>query len=136
MPFKQNLRIINPKLLPLIEKEIKKLIEAKIIMALRFSRWVANLVMLRKKNRKIRLCIDFRNLNRVSLKDHYPLPKMDHILQRVVGSQRISTLDGFSGYNQIMVHPKDKEKTNFTTPWGTFMYAKIPFKVMNTGEIF
>ena len=107
MPFKQKLRRMNPKLLPLIEKEIKKLFEAKIIVALRFSRWVANLVPVRKKNGEIRICIDFRNLNRVSLKDHYPLPKMDHILKRVVGSQRISTLDGFSGYNQIMVHLED-----------------------------
>ena len=61
---------------------------------------------------------------------------MDHILKRVVGSQRISTLDGFSGYNQIMVHPKYQEKTTFTTPWGTFMYAKMPFRLMNVGETF
>lgn len=100
MPFKQKLRRINPKLLPLNEKEIKKLFDAKIIVSLRFTKWVANLVPVRKKNREIRLCIDFKNLNRVSLKDNYPLPKMDHILQRVVGLQRISTLDGFSGYNE------------------------------------
>ena len=64
-PFRQKLRRINPKLLPVIEKEIKKLFDAKIIVTLRFSRWVANLVPVRKKNRKIRLCIDFRNLNKV-----------------------------------------------------------------------
>ena len=75
------------------------IISLDIIVALIFSRWVANLVPVRKKNGEIRICIDFRNLNRVSLKDHYPLPNMDYILQRVVGSQRISTLDGFSGYN-------------------------------------
>ena len=78
--FKKNLRRMNPKLLPLVEKEIKKLFEENITVALRFSRWVANLVPVRKKNGEIRICIDFRNLNRVSLKDHYPLPKMDHIL--------------------------------------------------------
>ena len=77
--------------------------------------------------------MDFRNLNRVSLKDNYPLPKMDQILQRVVGSERISTMDGFSGYNQIKVLPKDQEKTNFTTLWGTFMYAKMPFGLVNAG---
>ena len=80
IPFKQKLRRMNPKLFPLVEKEIKKLFEAKIIVALRFSRWVANMVPLRKKNEKIRICIEFRNMNRVSLKDNYPLPKMDHIL--------------------------------------------------------
>ena len=94
-PFRQKLRRINPLLLPLIEKEIRKLFDAKIIVSLRFSKWLANLVMVRKKSGEIRLCVDFWNLNKVSLKDNYPLPKMDHILQKVVGSQRISMLDGF-----------------------------------------
>jgi hypothetical protein len=61
---------------------------------------------------------------------------MDHILQRVVGSSRISLLDGFSGYNQVLVHPDDQDKTSFTTPWGTFMYVKIPFGLMNAGATF
>ena len=82
------------------------------------------------------LCIDFRNLNRVSLKDNHPLPKMEHILQRVVGSKRISLLDGFSGYNQVLVLPEDQLKTTFTTPWGTFMYVKMPFGIMNAGANF
>ena len=103
-------------MLPIIEKEIKKLFDAKIIVTLRFSKWVANLVPVRKKNGEIRLCIDFRNLNKVSMKDNYPLPKMDHILQKVVGAKRILMMDGFSGYNQIKVLPEDKEKTAFTTP--------------------
>jgi hypothetical protein len=61
---------------------------------------------------------------------------MDYILQKVVGSQKMSMLDGFLGYNQIMVHPDDREKTAFTTPWGTFMYAKMPFGLMNIGSTF
>ena len=115
MPFKKKRRRMDAKLLPLVEKEIKNLFDAKIIVALIFSRLVENMVPIRKKNGEIRICIDFKNLNRVSLKDHYPLPKMDHILQRVVGSERISTLDGFSGYNQIVVHLKDQENKTFTT---------------------
>ena len=98
---------MNHLLLPLIEKEIRKLFEAKIIVSLRFSKWLANLVPAKKNNGEIRLCADFRNLNKVSLKENYPLPKMDHILRRVVGSQRMSMLDGFSGYNQVAVHPND-----------------------------
>ena len=70
------------------------------------------------------------------MKDNYPLQKMDHILQKVVGAKRISMLDGFSGYNHIKVLPKDQEKTAFTTPWGTFMYAKMPFGLMNAGATF
>ena len=83
-PFKQKLRRINPVLLPSIEKEIKRMYEAGIIAPIRFSKWVSNLVPTRKKTGEIRLCVDLRNLNKVSLKDNYPLPKMDHILQRVV----------------------------------------------------
>jgi hypothetical protein len=79
-PFKQKLRRINPLLLPLIEKEIKNLFEFKIIVSLRFSKWVENLVHVRKKSGEIRLCVDFQNLNKKYLKDNYPLPKMDHIL--------------------------------------------------------
>ena len=135
-PFRQKLRRINPLLLPLIEKEIRKLFDAKIIVSLRFSKWLANLVPVRKKSGEIRFCVDFRNLNKVPLKDNYPLPKMDHILQKVVGSQKISMLDGFSGHNQIQVHLDDQEKTTFTTPWGTFMYAKMPFGLMNAGATF
>ena len=127
---------MNPLLLPLIEKKIRKLFEAKIIVSLRFSKWLANLVPIRKKSGEIRLCVDFRNLNQVSLKQNYPLSKMDHILQRVVGSQRMSMLDGFLGYNQVVVHLDDQEKTTFTTPWGTFMYAKMPFDLMNVGATF
>ena len=61
---------------------------------------------------------------------------MDHILQRVVGSKRISLLDGFSGYNQVLELPSDQHKTAFTTPWGTFMYVKVPFGLMNVGATF
>ena len=78
--FRQKLRRVNPMLLPVIEKEIKKLFKAKIIVTLRFSKWVANLVLVRKNNGEIRLCIDFRDISKASLKDNYPLPKMEHIL--------------------------------------------------------
>jgi hypothetical protein len=61
---------------------------------------------------------------------------MEHILQKVTGASRISMIDGFSSYNQISVLPEDREKTSFTTPWGTFMYTKIPFGLMNAGATF
>ena len=122
--------------MPIIEKELKRMSDAKIIVPLRYSNWVSNLIPVRKKNGEIHLSVDFKNLNKCSLKDNYPLPKMDHILQRVVGAHKISLLDGYSSYNQIAVCEGDKEKTAFTTPWGTFMYDKIPFGLMNTGATF
>jgi hypothetical protein len=123
-------------LLSVIEKEVKKILYAKIIVPLRYSKWVANLLPVKKKNGEIRLCVDFQNLNKSSKKDNYPLPKMKHILQRVTGASWMSMVDGFSGYNKIFVLPEDREKTAFTTPWGTFMYAKMPFGLMNAGATF
>jgi hypothetical protein len=61
---------------------------------------------------------------------------MDHVLEKVVGANRMSMIDGFSGYNQIFVHENDREKTAFTTLWGTFMYDKMPFVLMNEGATF
>jgi hypothetical protein len=61
---------------------------------------------------------------------------MEHIMQRVTGASRMSMIDGLSGYNQVSVLPEDREKTVFTTPWGTFMYAKFPFGLMNAGVTF
>jgi len=110
--------------------------DAGIIAPIRFSKWVSNLVPTRTKTGEIRLCVDLRNVNKVSLKGNYPLPKMDHILQRVVGASRISLLDRFSCFNKILVHPDDQENTTFTTPWGTFKYVKMPFGLKNVGETF
>jgi hypothetical protein len=92
-------------LLPVMEKEVKNILDAKIIVPLRYSEWVANLVPVRKKNGEIRLCFDLWNLNRSSKKDNYPLPKMENILQRVIGASQMSMVDGFYGYNQIYVFP-------------------------------
>jgi len=98
-PFHQKLRRINSKLLPSIEKEVNWLYKVGIIIPIRFSEWISNLVPMQKKTCEIRLCIDFINMNKVYLKDNYQLSKMDHILQRVVGASRMSLLDGHSGYN-------------------------------------
>jgi len=135
-PFKQKLWRINPVLMPYIEKEVKRMYDAQIIAPIRYSNLVSNLVTTMKKTREIRLCVDFRNLNKVSLKDNYPLPEKDHIIQRVVGSSIISLLDGFSRYKHILFQPEDQAKTAFTTPWGTFMYLKMPFGLMNVGATF
>lgn len=135
-PVARKIRHINPMKLPIIEKDIKKLWEAKIILPLKFSNWVPNIVPVWKKNGEIRICFDFCNLNRCSLKDNYPLPKMDYILQKILGSKILSMIYGFSGYNQISFDRQDREKTTFTTPRGTFMNKKIPFGLMKAGATF
>jgi hypothetical protein len=69
-------------------------------------------VPVRKKNGEIRLCVDFKILNKYSLEDNCPLLKMDHILQKVVGASWISMMDGFSRYNQVFIHLDDRDKNN------------------------
>ena len=79
-PYQQPLRKMHPKLEPLIQSEVKKLLDARIIFKVRHSEWVSNLVPVRKKSGEIRLCVDFRNLNRASDKDNYPVPPMEQLL--------------------------------------------------------
>ena len=118
---------MNPNIEPLMRNELSKLIDANIIFPIKNSSWVANLVSVRKKNGEIRLCVDFRDLNQASLKDHHPLPSMEQILSKVSGLERFSFLDGFSSYNQVLVKESDRYKTAFTTKWGTYAYFNMPF---------
>lgn len=105
--MRQKQRPLNPKLEHLMKTELNKLIEGNIIFPIKHTSWVSNLIRVRKKNGELRLCVDFRDLNRASLKDHYPLPLMEKILQVVSSSERFSLLDGYSGYNQILVKEED-----------------------------
>ena len=95
-----------------------------------------NLVPVRKKSGDIRICIDFRNLNRVSLKDNYPVLAMEKILQSASRSVMLSLLDGFCRYNQGLVSKEDRLKTTFRTKWGTYAYDKMPFRLINVGATF
>ena len=88
---------MNPKIEPLMRKELSKLIEANIIFPIKHSSWVVNLVPIKKKNGKIRLCVDFRDLNQASLKYHHPLPSMEKILSKVRRLKRCSFIYEFSG---------------------------------------
>ncbi|GJT91910.1 reverse transcriptase domain-containing protein [Tanacetum coccineum] len=73
----------------------------------------------------MRVCIDYRKLNNVTLKDHFPLPSMDQMLERLAGNKFFCFLDGFSGYFQIPIEPVDQEKTTFTCPYGTYAYKLV-----------
>ena len=80
---------------------------------------------------KWRVCIDYRKLNAVTKKDHFSLPFIDQILDRLAGQTYFCFLDGYSGYNQIMIHMDDKEKTTFTCPFGTFAFRRMSFGLCN-----
>ena len=135
-PYQQKLRKMHPSLEPSVKKELDKILLAMIIFPIRHTQWIVNLVPIRKKNGEIKLCVDFRNLNRASEKDNYHFPPMEQILQKVAGSEMFSLLDGFSGYNQVLVAPNNQLKTTFQSSWGTFAYRRMPFGIINVGSTF
>ncbi|GJS32442.1 reverse transcriptase domain-containing protein [Tanacetum coccineum] len=83
-----------------------------------------------------RVCIDYRKLNEATRKDHFPLPFMDQMLERLAGNEFYCFLDGFSGYFQIPIDPHDQEKMTFTCPYGTFAYRRMPFGLCNAPGTF
>nr|GFC90329.1 reverse transcriptase domain-containing protein [Tanacetum cinerariifolium] len=83
-----------------------------------------------------RVCIDYRKLNEATRKDHFLLPFMDQMLERLAGNEYYCFLDGFSGYFQIPIDPKDQENTTFTCPYGTFAYKRMPFGLCNAPGTF
>ena len=96
------------------------MLAAGFIKPIQHPRCLSNIVLVKKKNGQIRCCVDFRNLNKACSKDKFPLPNMDLLIDSAVGSAMFSFMDGFSGYNQIRMAPKDAEKTTFRTPMGNF----------------
>ena len=97
---------------------------------------MSNIVLVKKKNEQIRCYIDFKNLNKVCPKDKFPLPNMDLLIDSAARSAMFSFMDGFSGYNQIRMVPKDAEKIALRTPIGNFYYTVMPFGLKNAGATY
>nr|GEZ63213.1 DNA-directed DNA polymerase [Tanacetum cinerariifolium] len=150
----QSQRKVNPKIHDVIKKEVEKLLDAGLIYPISDSPWVSPVHCVPKKGGMIvikndenelvlthrvtgwRVCIDYRKLNEATRKDHFPLPFMDQMLERLTGNEYYCFLDGFFGYFQIPINPKDQEKTTFTCPYGTFAYKRMPFGLCNASGTF
>ncbi|MCO6516781.1 MAG: hypothetical protein J6586_09890, partial [Snodgrassella sp.] len=150
----QQQRRVNPQIHEVIKKEVIKLLDAGMIYPISDSSWVSPVHCVPKKggitvvknddNELIptrlvtgwRVCIDYRKLNDATRKDHFPLPFMDQMLERLAGNEFYCFLDGFSGYFQIPIDPQDQEKTTFTCPYGTFAYRRMPFGLCNAPGTF
>uniref|UniRef100_A0A2N9EM86 Reverse transcriptase n=1 Tax=Fagus sylvatica TaxID=28930 RepID=A0A2N9EM86_FAGSY len=96
----------------------------------------SNIVPVPKKDGKVRMCVDYRDLNRASPKDNFPLPHIDTLVDNTATNAVFSFMDGFSGYNQIKMAEEDKSKTAFVTHWGTFVYDVMPFGLKNAGATY
>jgi len=154
IPVAQPQRRLNPTMKEVVKKEVQKLLEAGMIYPISDSAWVSPVQVVPKKggmtvihnekNELIptrtvtgwRMCIDYRKLNQATRKDHFPLPFMDQMLERLAGKAYYCFLDGYSGYNQIVVDPEDQEKTAFTCPFGVFAYRKMSFGLCNAPATF
>jgi len=85
---------------------------------------------------KIRICIDYRKLNSATCKDHFPVPFIDIMLERLSRHEYYCFLNGYSGYNQLLIAHEDQEKMTFTCPFGMFAYRRMPFGLYNNPAIF
>ena len=101
-----------------------------------FPEWLANTVVVKKKNGKWRVCVDFTDLNRTCPKDPFPMPKIDQLVDATYGHQRMSFLDAFQGYHQIVLTVKDREKTTFISPYANYYYIVMPFGLKNARAIY
>ena len=98
---------MNPALKEVVKEELQKLLSANFIYPISDSQWVSPLVIVPKKNGKWRFCVDYKELNKATQKDHFPLPFIDQVLDTLSGKKLFSFLNGFSGYNQIQVAPEN-----------------------------
>ncbi|CAN6560291.1 unnamed protein product [Malus baccata var. baccata] len=153
-PTREAQRRLNAPMMEVVKKEIIKLLDCGVIYPISDSRWVSPVQVVPKKSGVTvvknaedelvptriqtgwRVCIDYRKLNNTTRKDHFPLPFIDQMLERLAGHSFYCFLDGYSGYNQIAIAPEDQEKTTFTCPFGTFAYRRMPFGLCNAPATF
>jgi hypothetical protein len=135
-PVQQRLCPIHPRKAAAIKLEVEKLLKVGFIYPMALTEWVSNPILIDKKGGSIRVCVDYRDINKACPKDNFPTPFIDQIVDDCAGNEIFSLMDGFSGYNQINIAPEDQHKTAFICPWGTFAYRKLPFGLKNAGATF
>ena len=104
-----------------MKEDLEKLLKAGFIEPVDQATWLSPIVVVSKKNDKLRICVNFRRLNAATKKDRYPLPFTDEVLNIVIGYAAYSFIDCFSGYHQVHIHADDRYKTAFITEWGAYV---------------
>ncbi|SPT17288.1 unnamed protein product [Triticum aestivum] len=135
-PVKEHLRRSAVQKRKAIGEEVARLLAAEFIREIYHSEWLANVVMVPKKDDSLRMCIDFKHINLACPKDHFPLPHIDQIVDSTAGCERLSFLDAYFGYHQIRLYGPDEIKTAFITPFGCFCYVTMPFGLKNARATF
>ena len=115
VPVKQKLRRMRTEWLLKIKEEVIKQLKVGFIKSVHEAKWIANVIPVLKKDENVRMCVDFRDLNKACPKEDFPLPYIDVLMDNMVRNALMSFMDGFSGYNQIKIAPKNMTRTTFTT---------------------
>jgi hypothetical protein len=137
--YKQGALNFKPEIVGRVPKEVDQLLQARFIQPCRYTDWVSNIVPVEKKNTgKIRICVDFRNLNRATPKDEYLMPVADLLIDSASGNKVISFLDGNVGYNHIFMVKEDLSKTAFHCLGfvGLFEWVVMTFGLKNAGATY
>ncbi|CAH8628181.1 unnamed protein product [Schistosoma guineensis] len=135
MPLRQPPRRVPVHYQPHLESMIKDMLEKKIIVP-SSSPWASPIVLVKKKDSSLRLCVDYRRLNAITKRDSFPLPRIDATLDAMKGARWFSTLDLASGYWQVEVRPQDRKKTAFVVPNGLYEFQVMPFGLTNAPATF
>src|ERR1044071_7394290 len=136
-PVKQAMRRFSEPKRRAIREEVNRLLDAQFIRETKKATWIANPVLVPKKDTTVlRMCVDYGPVNKHCPKDHFPLPRIDQIIDSTAGCDLLSFLDAHSGYNQIRMKEEDEENTSFIPPYGVFCYKTMPFGLKNTGATY
>jgi ribonuclease HI len=136
VPNKQHLQRFAHDKREAIKREIAKLLAAGFIKEVIHPEWVANPVLVKKKNNEWRMCVDYTDLNKHCPKDHFGLPRIDQVVDSMAGCVLFCFLDCYSGYHQIALKEEDQIKTTFITPYGTYAYKTMSFGLKNAGATY
>lgn len=134
-PVSQPYRRIPPNQYKEVKEHISDLLRKGVIQE-SSSSYASPIVLVRKPDGSLRLCVDYRRLNSKTRRDAFPLPRIDESLDALSGAAFFSTLDLASGYHQVVMHEKDRDKTAFTTPFGLYEYLRMPFGLCNAPATF
>ncbi|KAK0579223.1 hypothetical protein LWI29_022984 [Acer saccharum] len=135
-PVSQKRRSFNNERYEAIATEIDKLLKAGFIRNLDYNEWLSNVVLVKKKDGRWRMCVDFTDLNKACPKDSFPLPRIDQLVDATSGHELLSFMDAYSGYNQIRMNEDDEAKTAFITDRGVYCYRVMPFGLKNAGATY
>ena len=135
-PIKQKKRKLGSERLSVVRQETSKLLKADFIREVHYPDWLSNMVMVKKASEKWRMCVDFTDLNKACLKDSFPFPSIDRLVDIFVEHHVLSFMNAFSDYNQIMMDPSDQEKIAFITEESLYYYKVMPFGLKNAGATY